>query len=864
MEIIYLELTIDQALQKGIEAHKAGQLQQAERYYTAILKAQPNHPDANHNLGVLAMGVNKTDLALPFLEKALESNSSVSQFWESYIDALIKLDMMEEARNTFNKFKKRSFDKGIFTIIENKLTQNPEPSDSLITKNSTSGQPTKKHLEAIINLFQTGEYEQSLDQIHELQKDFPLSASLFNLRGAIYAELNKDQCAVSSYQKAIEIEPGLPTAYYNLGIIMKRKGSFDDAIKNFKEAIKINPDLFEAYYNLGNTMKDMGDLDAAIINYNKVIEINPNFVDAYFNLGVSHQEKGNLEKAIQCYQNALKINPNYLDAMNNMGGTFLDQGDVKTAINIFKNVIKIKPDFHGAYFNIAFAIEGLKFTMPDHELEKIIAVLLDKETFVRPRNIVKSVISLINLNTNIKTLHGNINHDDLSNLYAEAILTINKVPLLIKLLKVCPIVSKEFETVFTRVRFSLLLDVSKVAFSSEVIKFQTALALQCFLNEYVYNETNQELTVLTSLEKKIKEIFSSGKQPGAQIILCLASYKPLHEYEWCDLLEETSDIEEIYKMQVLEPRYEKKLGLNIPSFQKITNEVSLKVRNQYEENPYPRWVNLGLRLNPVTILEITKELRLRIPQSELIEENNLDILSAGCGTGLHPISTACRFKNCEVLAVDLSLSSLSYAKRKSQELSVKNIDYLQADILDLEQLGRKFDVVESCGVLHHMGDPMAGWKVLVNCLKKGGLMSIGLYSKVARQHIIEIREEISRKGITADANEMKSTREYIKNSKLKHHRDILSWGDFYSLSEYRDLLFHVQEHTFTITQIKSCLEDLGLVFCGFELSAQAVQKFRSINKNDNELYNLDSWQIFEEDNPAVFSDMYQFWCQKIA
>ena len=72
-----MEITIDQALQKAIEAHKAGQVQDADRLYTAILKAQPKHPDANHNLGVLAVSVGKLQEALPFLKTALEANPSI-------------------------------------------------------------------------------------------------------------------------------------------------------------------------------------------------------------------------------------------------------------------------------------------------------------------------------------------------------------------------------------------------------------------------------------------------------------------------------------------------------------------------------------------------------------------------------------------------------------------------------------------------------------------------------------------------------------------------------------------------------------------------------------------------------------------
>ena len=93
-----MELTLEQALQKGIEAHKAGRVQEADQYYTAILQAQPKHPDANHNMGVLAVGVSKVEQALPFFKTALETDPSIEQFWLSYIDALIKLEKLEDAK----------------------------------------------------------------------------------------------------------------------------------------------------------------------------------------------------------------------------------------------------------------------------------------------------------------------------------------------------------------------------------------------------------------------------------------------------------------------------------------------------------------------------------------------------------------------------------------------------------------------------------------------------------------------------------------------------------------------------------------------------------------------------------------------
>ena len=214
------------------------------------------------------------------------------------------------------------------------------------------------------------------------------------------------------------------------------------------------------------------------------------------------------------------------------------------------------------------------------------------------------------------------------------------------------------------------------------------------------------------------------------------------------------------------------------------------------------------------------------------------------------------------MAIDLSLSSLAYAIRKTKELDVQNIEHMQADILDLEKLNRQFDIVESVGVLHHMGDPIAGWKVLTDCLKPGGLMKIGLYSELARQHIVNIREEISKSGIGSSDTAMKSFRSNLISSDCEHLEAIRSFSDFYCLSEWRDLLFHVQEHRFTISQIRSCLNELGLYFCGFE-SDKIVQKFKLNNTNPDDPYNLEKWHLFELSNQHVFIEMYQFWCQKL-
>ena len=211
--------------------------------------------------------------------------------------------------------------------------------------------------------------------------------------------------------------------------------------------------------------------------------------------------------------------------------------------------------------------------------------------------------------------------------------------------------------------------------------------------------------------------------------------------------------------------------------------------------------------------------------------------------------------------MDLSLASLAYAKRKTNELELGNLEYLQADILHLHQMDKEFDIIESAGVLHHMDEPMAGWRVLVDLLKPGGLMRIGLYSELARHHILEVRKEIALLKLGTSEADIREFRHSLAESREENHQLLTKSLDFFSLSELRDAIFHVQEHRFTLLRIKSCLNELGLKFCGFE-NEDVISNFRKLHGNEADIYDLELWHQYEGRNPLTFAGMYQFWCQK--
>ena len=539
-----------------------------------------------------------------------------------------------------------------------------------------------------------------------------------------------------------------------------------------------------------------------------------------------------------------------------------EQGKFGKALKYYTQALKINPDFDEVYYNMGRLLTNIKFNKPIPNLTEIIYKILEKEKFIRPSSLVQASSSLLKFDPNIKDVLSKISAGKLSESLQEIIVDLLNVPLLIKLMEVSSLPDLELETAFKNIRSTILLNISKIKNNLKILKFQIVLSLHCFTNEYLYDQTDEEVEALKELENLVEKKLTNGQQPSPTELVCLASYKSLHEYSWFNLLSMPIELEAIQRRQILEPEKEKQLRSTIPLLSSFKDTVSCKVQEQYEQNPYPRWTNLGLPPVPQTISAFTKDKDLRISNLSINEVDIPQILIAGCGTGEHSITTASTFKNCDVLAIDLSLSSVAYAKRKTEELNISNIDYMQADILDLGVLNRKFDIIESVGVLHHMNNPMVGWKVLADCLNTGGLMRIGLYSELARKSIVQIRDEIEHLNIESSYDAMKLFRNKIGSSEEEPHKLIVSSLDFYSMSAFRDLIFHVQEHRFTIPQIEASLTQLGLMFCGFE-TLHVVEKFKSKNFTENALYDLEKWDTFEKENPRVFAGMYQFWCQKI-
>jgi SAM-dependent methyltransferase len=241
------------------------------------------------------------------------------------------------------------------------------------------------------------------------------------------------------------------------------------------------------------------------------------------------------------------------------------------------------------------------------------------------------------------------------------------------------------------------------------------------------------------------------------------------------------------------------------------------------------------------------------------------VLIAGCGTGLSTTELARHARGARILAIDLSLASLSYAKRMAQNFGLTNIEFAQADIMKLGSIGRDFDFIDASGVLHHLGDPWAGWRVLLSLLRPGGAMEVGLYSERGRRNVVAGRALIAQrcyKPIPADIRRCREDIATAEDGSLL--QSLTRSDDFFSTSECRDLLFHPQEHRLTLPDIKTFLADNHLEFVGFVLPPAILQRFAIRFPEPTAMTDLDCWNIFESEAPDTFAGMYLFSLRKAA
>lgn len=668
--------------------------------------------------------------------------------------------------------------------------------------------------------------------------------------------------AVKHLRKAIKIRPIDGRAYLLLARIQQQQGQTHEAMHTYKACLSHGPDNIEALINLGMLYKRSGQPDAAIASYEKALQYRRDIPEIYNNLGNAWLDKSDFARAETAYQQAVTIQTDFAGGWHNLGRLFLQRQQPASALQPLRRARQLRPDAWQIRSDLADCLVQLPLTEHDPLLE---ADLLDCLRLQRidGRILNRAVSRYLRqqvLREPIEAMHnGRLELDD-------ATWGTLQQPLLNNLLLHEPLCDWTLEQLLRQVRYQLLHRPEQLARAE--LAFVAALAEQCFLNEYLWDSSTDENEAVEKCQIDLERLAIEDADP--KLVCLYACYRPLSrligtrsEAE-CLLDKVPKALGRLLQQQVIEPAIEIAYQENLPVLTPIENTTSQSVREQYENNPYPRWRMLDTPDSHALgnyLCLLFSHLRQRAPRFK----PEPDILCAGCGTGLQALRMARRIQAAQITAIDISRNSLAYGQRQATTHGHDAIRFAQADILNLTTEIGRFDCIECYGVLHHLADPIAGWRSLRQLLKPGGVMRIGLYSRAARGPIRRIREMIQSQNLSADIHGIRRMRQNIAAlAETDPVHGVLHSPDFYSVSECRDLMFHVQEHQLDLATLMGVLDELDLEFLGFEFDDYTIlNQYRSAYPDDPHAIDLQHWHEFEAGYPDSFAAQYIFWARSV-
>jgi 2-polyprenyl-3-methyl-5-hydroxy-6-metoxy-1,4-benzoquinol methylase len=592
------------------------------------------------------------------------------------------------------------------------------------------------------------------------------------------------------------------------------------------------------------------------------LALKPDSSSLLYTAGLLALEQKELDTAEQYFARSTRISRVATQAPVYLAHVHWLQGRQVEAFEEYRELFRTRTDDNLLRSRLLTAASAIK---ADRYMPELAA---DVVSYLALENIDTSLLRPLALSLLHHHLHENNQHLTVEWLAAE--------PLLLSCLQSLLIADAGLEQLLGHLRFSILSScTSTLAIPAALLPLVTAIGFQIRLNEGAWSETARETALLQSLELLCLKLIRLGATRGAvseqeqyqhqQAIAAVTAlflmYRPLARsslgealeseaislQDWPPVLAERirTELAELHNLQVQADQ--------IPSFSAVSDPISIKVQQQYNLHPYPRWTDTGTW----QVSSYPGVLRQHFPLALVDwhperQKNPLQVLVAGCGTGRHAIRLARYFTPLQVSAVDLSSSALAWGKMQAERLG-SEINWQQGDLLEIGQLGLSFDVIECSGVLHHMDNPLAGLKALTRVLKVGGLIKIALYSRTARQQISQLRQQLH--PLPDNDQDLRALRgDILRQQNLPQWQNILISPDFYSLSTCRDLLCHEQEWVFDIAAIEPWLEQAGLQWVGMLAPEQCPASAADLTPAD--------WALIEQQQPDLFSGMYQFYARK--
>lgn len=660
-------------------------------------------------------------------------------------------------------------------------------------------------------------------------------------------------------------EPGFPDGLHLRGYIAFQRGDLAAARDLVERAIAADYHFENYHLTLGHILLALGERDTAKRSFGAALTLNNKMIEAYIGLGHIFIAEGELDAAEGALTTAFNLDIKHAEACYMLGYALMAKGDAVKAMNFLNRAYQFDGNNPRYCIGYARSLRDLRMKKPEPILVLSILPLLGKPG-VEPRDLAGVMESAIRLDPVFQAF---TLIDDKPPASVAAMLALPNcpdplaTPGFAEWLQHGLVMDRAIEQRLIALRRGLLeLAVHQPERLPRYSRLLALLAIRAFQNEYIDAVArNWEATLISELDGRLAD---ADPAIAAHLFAVYALYAPLYRRTDADRLEAATwppAFADLKRRQLSEPLAERRIAAALPTLVPIEDQTSRSVQEMYEESPFPRWHQ------PIvgSALSLPTHLRAALPMQTITmpAPPHTDVLVAGCGTGLQAILAATSYADAQVLAIDLSRTSLAYAKRKADELGIANIDFAQADILKLGGIGRQFDVIESFGVLHHLRDPEAGLAQLVGLLKPEGYMMLGLYSEIGRRDVVAARDLIAKHGFSDSPEDVRRFRSKLPKLDPALAGRLMQSSAWYALSDLRDLVFHRQEHRYTTQQLRRMIDTAGMEFLGFVFtSPQPLVGYRKRFPADITGTNLDNWAAFEADHPDLFANCYRFWLRR--
>ena len=337
-------MSLNKALQQAVSLHKAGRVVEAEQAYRNVLRSVESHTDANYNLGLLLLQTGRIDMALPYFQRVNRSHSTGGNYWSGYVDCLLLLNKLAEARSVLERLTK-------------KIAGSPEAQQCLmrLTAIESGMYPPALIEQEVRGMFNTKRFVELEMRTTPLLKQYPHWATGWKMLGITLQVQGKD--GLSAMQQVAALLPDDVEARMNLGMVLHARGQFEDALTHFSRAVQLKPEMAEIHHQRGKTLQALGKIDEAIVCYRKTLKINPQHTDAYGSLGMLLQEQGLLDEALANFKRVAELRPDAAEAHNNLGLILQKKNELEQALISVKRALQLKLDYPEAHNNLGVILQ---------------------------------------------------------------------------------------------------------------------------------------------------------------------------------------------------------------------------------------------------------------------------------------------------------------------------------------------------------------------------------------------------------------------------------------------------------------------------------------------------------------------------